>query len=163
MRAEISSDWPIRIAAPPSAAREREPLAALGQAAPGDEAPDHQDQAAGVAEQRGVGQPGHADADVPAGDVEPEQHPAEQHREQHAALDPPSGCRLARASSATTGSASATRQNPAETGPLSARRTNHAPIASATLPPSSAASGSEADARGGGVVGHRARLAPPPR
>ncbi len=46
---------------------------------------------------------------------------------------------LVRASKARNGIASASRQNPAETGPLSASRTHSGPSASATLPPSSAA------------------------
>src|SRR5690606_26196351 len=66
---------------------------------------------------------------------------------------PSSGWRFARASSASTGSASAMRQNPAETGPLSANRTNHAPIASAALPASSAASGRKRIGEGAAGIG----------
>ena len=49
---------------------------------------------------------------------------------------------LARASSISTGTASASRQNPAATGPEVASRTLSGPTASATLPPISAAPGS---------------------
>ena len=52
---------------------------------------------------------------------------------------PPSRWPLARASSAKNGIASASRQNPAETGPVSASRTHSGPSASATFPPSNAA------------------------
>ena len=58
----------------------------------------------------------------------------------HVALPkPPSGWWLRRASSASSGIASASRQNPAEIGPLSASRTDHGPSASAMLPAISAA------------------------
>lgn len=66
---------------------------------------------------------------------------------------PVSGWRFARASSTMKGSARNSRQKPAATGPVSAIRTNHGPIASATLPPNSANSSSHAAGLGGAWTG----------
>ena len=49
--------------------------------------------------------------------------------------NPVSGWRFTRARSISSGTARKSRQKPAETGPVSARRTGHEPIASTTLPP----------------------------
>ena len=133
---EISKLRPIRIAAPPSAASNAEPLARPRPAAPGDEAPDHQDQAAGVAEQRRVAEPGVGRCRRASSTSRARRTPRRRAiAAASCAARPPAAARFAAArTAAAPASASATRQNPAATGPLSASRTNHGPSASAALP-----------------------------